>query len=302
MRGSCLFCRQRSKVQPVATVRICSMCLSGLKHKVYLLLESRTFEETRELLGFPQDFFESLLQRLGIYNEAWIRENIGSVKNLTTFKLAGFRDEYSNPEKDKDRAYIVESAKEFLGEVPVSILTLPYWTLTCYVEASEALSVDPSSSLLVERDKFVFNLLCSWVKNWGAFTDGEMLDGVGLYHGNLSQALTMWSGCFNLVNFDFNGPWTEEVVRAVSNLFNLQRLQERAFFSLTLAESTRWVQNPNYPLVEDYHRNFVVEEVKKIAAESGYKATYCWHHRYKQDSRYPMITITFKVTKKASKN
>jgi len=249
-------------------------------------------------MGLPQRFFDELLRQLGIYTAAWVAENIGSLSSLPTVKLVGVAENYDNKDKKKHRDYIVDEIGVRLGGEPIHYLGLPHTSMLDYLQVASKFVVVPTESLAVERKDHIFNTLQSWVNHRDACVDGSILAGLRLFHGRLSSGLVRLEGEFNFINFDFTGPWTHEVEASVINLFAYARVAPKAVLAITLAESSRWIENPNYPLVTDFHRHFVKPRVQEIAREYGYSARYLWHHRYKEGTIYPMITVAFLLTKK----
>lgn len=300
-RGACLLCAVKVNSSSLTTIVICRKCFTQLKLNVWLQLNSGTARESiRGRMGLSENLFREILQRLGIYDALWISTNAANLADLAGLELPGVSQAYNHPEKNRDRDYMVEAAIRQLQDRPVAMLTLPHVAMTCYLQAAKYLNICPERSTFVERDTFLFNIISSWVTNHQAFSDGQVLSGVRLFHGTMRESLVRLPLVYNFVNMDFLGPWTVEVERTVRALFARGRLEADSFVSITLSEARRWIENPQYALVEDFHKNFVIEKFKKLAKDTLYSPIYLWHHTYKAETRYPMITITFKVRKKAS--
>lgn len=249
-------------------------------------------------MGLPPKFMKEILRNIGIYSPDWIAKNVPDLVSLSQVKLTGVAEHYDNPDKKRHRDYIVCQIGESLEGETVRYLGLPHVAMLDYLQAARAYKVSAQDSLAVERKDVIFYIMQSWVTHHNLFPDGQLLKGLRLFHGRLSSALVQVEGNYNFVNFDFVGPWTSEVEASVVNLFSYGRAAERAVFAITLAESTRWIENPQYTFVEDFHQHFVKERVQAIAKKYGYSATYLWHQRYKEGTVYPMITIMFLVRKK----
>ena len=282
--------------------RLCSPCRQRLIATIYRLIDDgEGLTSVERGLELPNHLAAALLRSVGFYPADWVSSNIGSVENLATVELPGMGYTYTSEEKTKDRQLIVEDAVRMFGtEKPIRALVLPHARMLDYTLFASRLNIVPVESLAVERDRVVYNHLASWVDGWWALKGGVIFQGLRTYRGKLSDALDEVDGEYDLVNLDFNGPWTTEVEIAVSKLFAHQRLADQALLCITLAESERWVQNPQFAKVKKLHRHFVVEKVRRAANKAVYSLRYRWHHGYKKNTPYPMITIVFKVRKKAS--
>jgi hypothetical protein len=298
-RKTCIVCAKKLERSVFTEASVCPKDSSTLKFTVRQILQTNADPDyVSRLTGLSLALTEEIMRHLGVYSRKWVSENIGALSNIPNVKLAGIGENYDNPKKRKHRSYIVEELLTRLAEEPIHYLGLPHSSMLDYLEAATKLHVIPSESLAVERKEVIFNALASWVKHSDAFSDGSLVAGLRVFHGRMSEALVKVDGCYNFVNFDFTGPWTHEVETSVTNLFRSEKVSENAVLAITLAESTRWIKNPNYPLVTDFHRHFVKPRIQRIARKYGYSTTYLWHHRYKEGSIHPMITIAFVVTKK----
>ncbi len=302
-RKTCLLCTKRVYKSALNTVTCCNKCAATLKSNVFNLLSGKSdLHKIGEQTGLPTTVVRELMYRIGIYDSTWIVENSPTLIGLRNIKLLGVSEDYSKPGKNTDRQYILEAAKKLLKDRPVAMLTLPHVALICYVDAAAVLNIVPERSLLVERQTVYSNILNCWKAYWESFSDGEIVREVNLFKGTLAVALKQLPMVYNFVNLDFLGPWTEEVERTVRRLFQYQRLEDESLVSITLSEAPRWVKNPQpqYELVDQLHKNFVIEKFKELAKKSGYTPIYLWHHNYNKTSKTPMITIVFRVKKKAS--
>lgn len=303
LRKNCLVCTKIVTKSALNSMTCCSKCATNLKIGLsHVITDESDLETIRQQTGLTEAVFTELLHRLGIYSPSWIAENVGSLANLAKIPLLGVAENYDNPGKNKDRTFIIGQANLLLKDQPVALLTLPHVGLLCYLEAAARLNLDPSASTLVERDNLYFNILWSLKKAWQSFSDGEILRDVTVFKGTVAKSLQQLPKVYNFVNLDFLGPWTEEDERTVRRLFHNGRLEDESLVSITLSEARRFIDNPmpQYSLVEEPHKNFVVEKFKELARGTVYSPIYLWHHTYNTESSYPMVSIVFRVKKKAS--
>lgn len=302
-RNSCLICTKKVSKSALDSVTCCSKCAANLKANfINLLTRESDLSRISGQTGLPELVLKELMQRAGIYDAAWIAANAPTLVSLREVSLLGVSENYDRAGKNKDRTYIFEAVRKLLKDRPVAMLTMPHVAMICYVDTAANLSLAPGRSALVERETAYFNILNSWKANWQSFSDGEILRDVLIFKGTISRALQQLPKVYNFVNLDFLGPWTEEVERTVRRLFHYQRLEDESIVSITLSEAKRWVGNPQpqYGLVDRPHRDFVIEKFKELAKKTGYSPIYLWHHTYSKNTSYPMITIVFRVRKKAS--
>ncbi len=302
-KKSCLFCTNKVNKSALDTVICCNKCAATTKATLFSLLSGKTtLSEISEQTGLPMVLLTELMHRIGIYDPYWITENAPTLASLRNTSLIGVPENYNRPGKNKDRTYILEAARKILQDRQVAMLSMPHVALICYVDAAKVLNLVPKRCVLVERETTYSNILNSWKAFWQSFADGEILRDVTLFKGTIAQALQQLPQVYNFVNLDFLGPWTDEVERTVRRLFHNGRLENESVVSITLSEARRFIDNPipQYSLVEEPHKNFVVEKFKALTKGTGYTPVYLWHHNYNETSSYPMITIVFRVRKKAS--
>ncbi|MBM3253912.1 MAG: hypothetical protein FJZ16_06655 [Candidatus Omnitrophica bacterium] len=242
--------------------------------------------------------FSHLLREIGLYTRKFVVEGFGSIAVIrnTSFR---YKDPYNTEEKQLIRELVAEETHKAL-HFPLQLISLSHVNMADIVEFANCCRIEPSRSLVVEKEHKWFNLISSWVNAATLLPDGHIIKGLQLYNGNLSQALIKVPSIYNCANFDFDGCLSKEVYISLQNLFRLQRLTDDAMVFITLADHIRFLSSPSTSKLITMPQGILVPLLMDgFAQQNGYHSEPLWKDglRYKENTRSPMLTLAFRIRK-----
>jgi hypothetical protein len=144
----------------------------------------------------------------------------------------GFR-QYSSSQKDVMRQLIVEEGIETLGDADVSYFGLETEQFVSLRLIAEQMNFRPSLSMVVQRDRRVYNAMHST-----ACSVYGRLKGTRCACGELVDVVRLLKlRPFNFINLDFDGYLSKSKIEAIEQLFQRGYVAERALFVVTLSNS-----------------------------------------------------------------
>ncbi len=248
------------------------------------------------------------LRFMGIYDKQYVSENFPKLEAVQKTAIPGVK---SYP-KDEVRFAMLETfVDRFCDGRPIKYLGLEGPHFCSYIRFAEvaAEQLDPSKSLIAEKDQRSYHAMKSFVDHHDAIKGGEIFKGLNIRYGELSNVLSEVKKDFkfNFINLDYEGHINGKKIYALRTLFD-GMLEQEALLFITLGDSP-WLQkrlNGNRKeLGKEFFNGFGTTDQNKIVDDELGKL--CEKHQYGFEQlraeRYTsrkenMLTLAYRVYKK----
>jgi len=178
-------------------------------------------------MGSPETRARRILGEFSGYDRRLMRTQSGDF-NAAIFGMRSF----AAPEKAVVRDMLIDAAASMLGDSSIYYVGLEDQNLRSLRLIREYLNFAPDRSVVVERDKRVFNAMEATRRHLPN-GEGRAISQVQFRLGNIEDEIPRLSGRYNLVNLDFVGHLSRATERALRGLAD-GKLQNKALIVVTL--------------------------------------------------------------------
>lgn len=188
--------------------------------------------------GVSEKKVEAFLKENGFLDGEFINKSLNSLEKIASTPICDKL--YNGAGKSTGRDIIYISASELENQKNLSYLGLPSANFLCYLTFHKYFNIDPTKSLVVERNRKEANVMHSIIRHHNLIERGEIFKGLKLYEGPVEEALRSNSTKgmkFQLIFLDYEGGFAPKKEEAIKNLFVYGHLENMSLFYITLNNS-----------------------------------------------------------------
>ena len=238
--------------------------------------------------------------------------DIESVKGVNLTQRKSFNTEGKNHVRENMILGAVDTIEgDGNGDVKIRYFGLEGANFGSYIDISELCRIDAPNSLVAENDIREYFAMRTIVRNSSLIKGGEIFKGLGLYYGDIRDALDYWrhkSKTFNLANLDFMGSINGPKLDTIEKLFKQKRLEDNSVLYITLNNHPLCLsrlEKGGPSLGKKYRKGFgtkdqaniVKDHIARFAESSSYRYKDLLCEVYKGINGTQMLYMSFKIDK-----
>ena len=254
--------------------------------------------------GMPETTGLKFLHKKGILDKELIKKQYGT---LDAIAHADFGSKnYSSKEKQQVRDRILAAALQQKFSI-VQYLGLESSNMCSYIQFASALPIDPTQSLIAERDTYKSNIIDSLITHHAVIDGGFIFKGLGLFPGDVHDAVGQPrrkknNKNYNLINLDYEGGWSKDKEETIERLF-ANHVSKNAILSITLNNSP--IERTRVKNIRGKHKHryntfdqhtLLEQHMNTVAAAHGFSCTRLFAETYYSNTK-EMITYGYALHK-----